>query len=89
MNRGLESATVASIVIDPTSTARLYAGVAGQGVFRWVASLGLWVPLSDGLPVAEFAGILALDPQHPSLLFAGTITQGVLRLDLGGARPAP
>jgi photosystem II stability/assembly factor-like uncharacterized protein len=89
MNRGLESATVASIVIDPTSTARLYAGVAGQGVFRWVASLEQWVPLNDGLPVAEFAGILALDPQHPSLLFAGTITQGVLRLDLGGARPAP
>jgi photosystem II stability/assembly factor-like uncharacterized protein len=89
MNRGIESAAIASLVIDPASSARLYAGVAGKGVFRWVAGLEQWMPLDDGLPVADFNGVLTLDPQRPSLLFVGTGTQGVFRLDLAGAAPAP
>lgn len=85
MNRGLETASIASLLIDPTSSAKLYAGVAGQGVFRWDARLQRWLPINQGLPLADFAGVLALNPQHPSVLFAGTNTQGVFRLDLSGS----
>ncbi len=89
LNRGLAKATVASIVVDPTNSARIYAGVVHQGVFSWTPRLQRWVPLNAGLPVADFDGVLAIDPQRPSLLFAGTATQGVFRLDLAGAASAP
>ena len=82
MDRGLESAQVASILIAPTSSARLYAGAVGRGIFRWNARLQRWLPLNDGLPVKDFAGVLALDPRDPFILYAGTQTQGVFRLDL-------
>jgi hypothetical protein len=36
-----------------------------------------------GLPVGRFNGVLALDPQDPSILYAGTVDQGIFRLDLG------
>jgi len=82
MDRGLESAQVATILIDPTSSARLYAGAVARGVFRWSAHLQRWLPLNEGLPSQDFAGVLALDPRDPSILYAGTQTQGVFRLDL-------
>jgi photosystem II stability/assembly factor-like uncharacterized protein len=84
MNRGLVTGGVATILIDPTDRNHLFAGVAGKGVFHWQATLGRWAPLNDGLPAALFQGVLALDPRHPSLLYAGTINQGIFRLDLGG-----
>jgi photosystem II stability/assembly factor-like uncharacterized protein len=87
MNSGLESAKIATLLVDPESSAKLYAGVAGQGVFRWNASQGGWTPLNGGLPVGDFAGVVALDPQHPSILYAGTLSHGVFRLDLAGSDP--
>jgi photosystem II stability/assembly factor-like uncharacterized protein len=82
MNRGLETAAVATLLIDPTDSARLYAAVPTRGVFRWNAVTRRWTPLTTGLPVARFEGVLALDPQDPSILYAGTSDQGVFRLDL-------
>ena len=82
MDRGLESAKVATILIDPTSSAKLYAGAVARGVFRWSARLQRWLPLNDGLPTKDFVGVLALDPRNPFILYAGTQTQGVFRLDL-------
>jgi len=80
-NRGLETADVSIVLVDPTNLAHLYAAVIGKGVWRWDASLRRWTPLNAGLPVWDFAGVLALDPQHPSTLYAGTLTHGVFRLD--------
>jgi photosystem II stability/assembly factor-like uncharacterized protein len=82
MNRGLETAAIATLLIDPTDSAKLYAAVPTRGVFRWNAVTRRWTPLSSGLPVAHFEGVLALDPQDPSILYAGTSDQGVFRLDL-------
>jgi hypothetical protein len=80
MSRGLEAAHVATVLVDPTDSAWLYAAVEGQGVFRWNADRHRWTPLNAGLPVAAFTGLLVLDPQHPTTLYAGT-QQGVFRLD--------
>jgi photosystem II stability/assembly factor-like uncharacterized protein len=83
MNRGLESAKIATLLIDPKNSGRLYAATAARGVFQWTASLRKWTPLNQGLPLASFNGVLALDPQSPSILYAGTFDQGVFRLDVG------
>ena len=87
MNRGLEPAPVVSLLIDPTDSSKLYAGVAGQGVFQWNPERRKWTPLNRGLPLREFGGVIALDPRHPSILYAASPTEGVFRLDLED--PAP
>ncbi|HEX3530399.1 MAG TPA: hypothetical protein VH988_25330 [Thermoanaerobaculia bacterium] len=80
-NRGLETADVTIVLVDPTNPAHLYAAVTGKGVWQWDVSLRRWTPLNTGLPVWDFDGVLALDPQHPSTLYAGTLTHGAFRLD--------
>jgi hypothetical protein len=85
MNRGLESAVITTLLIDPKNPDNLYAAVAMKGVFRWNAQARKWTPIgngNDGLPLPSFQGVLALDPQDPSILYAGTADQGVFRLDL-------
>jgi len=77
---GLESASIASLVVDPASSANVFAGVTGQGVWRWNAGSNQWTPLSAGFPVGDFSGALALDPRHPAALYAGTTDHGVFRL---------
>ncbi len=63
----------------------LYAGTArgmggtGRGLYRLALGDGLWQPLSNGLP--EDAGVhaLAVHPQDPATLYAGT-TRGLFRI---------
>jgi hypothetical protein len=86
MSRGLENAPVASLLIDPADPSKLYAGVAQKGVFRWKPGQRTWAPLNNGLPLTEFTGVVALDPQHPSLLYAAR-AEGVFRLDLEDSAP--
>jgi len=81
-NQGLAAADVTAVLINP-ETEDLYAAVAGKGVWHWNAPQHRWTPLNDGLPVWDFTGVLALDPQHPSILYAGTQTHGAYRLNLG------
>jgi photosystem II stability/assembly factor-like uncharacterized protein len=84
---GLESATIAALAVDPTNSLNIFAGVAGQGVWRWNAGSGQWTLLDAGFPVGDFSGVLALDPQHPTDLYAGTGRHGVFRLT-SAATPA-
>ncbi len=86
MNRGLETAQITSLQIDPANSDHLYAGAAGRGVFRWSAPQRRWLPLNQGLPGSNFNGNLALDPRHPTLLYANT-AQGIFRLDLAEGAP--
>jgi photosystem II stability/assembly factor-like uncharacterized protein len=81
-NQGFTKADVTTVLVDPV-TENLYAVARGKGVWRWAAASRRWTPLNDGLPVWDFAGVLALDPQDPSILYAGTQMHGVYRLDLG------
>jgi photosystem II stability/assembly factor-like uncharacterized protein len=78
-NRGLDAADVTTVLVG--STGSVYAAVPKKGVWRWDASLRRWAPQNSGLPVGDFAGVLALDPRHPSTLYAGTQSHGVYRLD--------
>ncbi|MEO8503852.1 MAG: hypothetical protein ABI609_08160 [Acidobacteriota bacterium] len=80
-NAGLESETINSLLIDPTNAAKLYVGIVRKGVYQWNARLQRWMPLNGGLPIDNFTGTLALDARHPAVLYAGTESQGVFRLE--------
>lgn len=85
MNRGLETARVTTLLIDPADSTKLYAGTDAQGVFRWSAERRKWMPLNNGLPTFRYRGLLAIDPQHPSVLYAGA-SSGIYRIDLAEGR---
>ncbi|HBL27765.1 MAG TPA: hypothetical protein DD490_13085 [Acidobacteria bacterium] len=82
MNRGLETAQVVTVLIDPTDSTKLYAGTRDHGVYRWSAQWKRWFPLNNGLPKHQYRGLLAIDPNDPAVLYAGT-AGGVFRIDLG------
>ncbi|HEY2737008.1 MAG TPA: hypothetical protein VGK45_01315, partial [Thermoanaerobaculia bacterium] len=44
MNRGLDSDTITTLLIDPKNPDNLYAAVATKGVFRWNAQARKWAP---------------------------------------------
>ncbi|MEO8504614.1 MAG: hypothetical protein ABI609_12010 [Acidobacteriota bacterium] len=79
LNRGIEKTNIASLLIDPHDSRKLYVGIAGRGVFRWVKSNQAWVPINTGLSTADFEGVLTIDPQHSTVLYAGTRTGAVFR----------
>ena len=83
MRRGLPISCLGEgLLIDPRTPSRLYL-LDQQGVFRWRADLGSWVPINDGLPpLADLRGSFALDPRHPGTLYLGTTAHGLYRLDL-------
>jgi photosystem II stability/assembly factor-like uncharacterized protein len=80
LKRGLETASIDSLLIDPENSANVFVGVSKLGVFGWSQKDQSWIALNSGLPLADFGGVVTLDPQHPSVLYAGTRTQGVFRL---------
>ncbi|HXU29196.1 MAG TPA: hypothetical protein VN851_01350, partial [Thermoanaerobaculia bacterium] len=82
MNRGIETAAIQSLLIDPQDPSRLFVGSANRGVFQWNADRDRWTPINNGLPLEGFAGVVTLDPQHPNLLYAASPVQGVYRLEL-------
>ncbi len=62
---------VHSIAIDPTNSAKVYAGPRGGGLYRSIDAGGHWTEEWSGL---EAYGILALvlDPNDPATVYAGT-----------------
>jgi len=70
------------IVIDPRDSDVLYAGVFG--VWRSADRGATWTALDEGL-VHRDVQALALDPENPSELYAGTAGSGAFRIDLGAA----
>lgn len=75
-------AGLTTLQTDPADPRALYIGATTRGVFRWNPERGRWSALNDGLPIADFLGIVAVDPQQPARLFAATREHGLLRLDL-------
>lgn len=74
---------VSAILIDPRDSDVVYAG-AWSGVYRSVDRGATWARLGDGL-VDATVGALALDPENPSELYAGTRGSSAYRIDLGAA----
>ncbi len=67
-NSGLQNSHVTAIVINPATTAIMYAGTVG-GVFKTVNGGATWV--ASG-PTNASVRALAIDPINPSTVYAGT-----------------
>lgn len=71
---------VNSITVDPTNSDVLYLGSAGGGVWKSVDRGDNWKPLTDqevslGIGTAH---ALAVDPNHPNTIYAGTSSFALL-----------
>ncbi|MCB9881419.1 MAG: hypothetical protein H6834_06480 [Planctomycetes bacterium] len=60
-----------SLVIHPTQPSRLWAGSVGGGIWSSTDSGTTWTHASDVLPNLAICS-LAIDPQDPNTLYAGT-----------------
>ncbi|MEM1203814.1 MAG: hypothetical protein AAGN66_11345 [Acidobacteriota bacterium] len=65
------SGRVVSIAPHPTDMDTIYIGTASGGVWKTTNSGGLWTPISDELANLNH-GCVALDPQSPDTVYAGT-----------------
>lgn len=83
---------VRDMEIDPVNTDTLYIGVSavgtgGTGIYRSTNRGNLWTQVVDDASVSS----LAIDPENPSTVYAGTIggtfagdTRGILKSEDGG-----
>lgn len=62
---------VSAIVCHPTNPDVYYVAGADGGVWRTTDGGQMWMPLTDHMPTLAM-GALALDPQNPMILYAGT-----------------
>src|SRR5262245_46137017 len=91
ISHGPYGGSVKIIAIDPQTPSTLYAGSDGGGVFRSSNGGGNWTAVSSGLtysdpenPLSRDVEALAIDPQTPSTLYAGTFGGGVFKSSNGG-----
>lgn len=81
----LGSAIAAVILFHPVTPSTLYVG-AGSGVFRSTDSGNTWTALNNfGLATVPNVRSLAIDPNTPATMYAGTIGNGVFKTVNGGA----
>jgi photosystem II stability/assembly factor-like uncharacterized protein len=57
----------------------LYAGVTGEGIYRWDPQGRTWTPASNGLPAQSTILAFVSDPRQPGTLWAGRDGGGVYR----------
>jgi hypothetical protein len=71
------SGRVTALAISPVcfpGNCALYVGAAGGGVWKTndaLASVPVWAPKTDKMPT-DAIGSLAVDPNHPNIVYAGT-----------------
>ncbi|HLJ40803.1 MAG TPA: hypothetical protein VKT50_04885, partial [Candidatus Acidoferrales bacterium] len=89
----LISGRIVAIAVDPTDRAHYYVGAASGGIWETTNDGGTWAPVFDH-EGSYSIGALAIDPQNPSVIWAGTgeansqrsvaYGDGVYRSDDGG-----
>ncbi|HEX5732933.1 MAG TPA: SBBP repeat-containing protein [Blastocatellia bacterium] len=90
IKNGLAEENVKTLAIDPVNPSTIYAGVAPTspfisfqgGVFKSTDGGGSWSDASNGLSITSVNAI-AIDPDTPSTIYAGT-TDGVFKSTDGG-----
>ena len=87
VNTGLPGGTVLALVIDPSNSSTLYAGMNGSGVYKTTNGGGNWTAVNSGL-TNLVATCLAINPLNPSILYAGT-PDGVFQTWDGGGSWEP
>jgi hypothetical protein len=73
--------SIYALVINPTNPRIVYAGVGiqfGRGVYKSIDGGANWVLSSRGLPPNDIIS-LAIDPEEPSTLYAGTQNGGLYK----------
>jgi len=82
---GLPDAVIVSLAIDPTEPSIVYAALErwGSPVFKSYNGGGTWERRGGGLSELGFINVLAIDPLHPRIVFAGT-SEGIYRSADGG-----
>src|SRR3989442_1489791 len=88
---GPNGGSIRALAVDPVTPATLYAGTGGGGVFKSTDGGGGWTAANTGLcncgpdPDYSYVPALAIDPQTPTTLYAGTSGSGVFKSTDGGA----
>ena len=62
---------VEAVAIHPTDPKTVYIGAANGGVWKTTDGGNSWTPLTDNMQSLAM-GALAIDPQHPDTVYAGT-----------------
>lgn len=62
---------IRSILIHPTNPSTLWLGSVGGGIWKTTNAGSAWAPIDDFLPALGI-GCMAMDPQNPDRLYAGT-----------------
>ena len=62
---------VTDMVVDPSDENVVYVGAADGGIFKTTDGGDSWIPIFDDIPTMSI-GSLALDPENPNVVFAGT-----------------
>jgi hypothetical protein len=60
-----------SMVMDPTNSNIIFVGTAGGGIWRTLDGGQVWSPVGDQLASLSI-GALAIDPENPTTIYAGT-----------------
>lgn len=95
---GWFSVGVAAIAIDPSNSSTLYAGLdllgpggppQGGGLYKSADAGATWHPMTNGMTDGSsplYVGHLAIDPSHPSTVYAAAGGRGLFRsTDAGGS----
>ena len=78
---GMPAEFISVLVIDPATPTVIYVATSG-GVFKSIDGGGSWNASNSGLPSSVHA--VAIDPQNPSILYAGTWYDGIFKSTNGG-----
>ncbi len=88
INKGLNSASVTTLAIDPSDPAIIYAGVESDGVFKSSDGGSSWGPINKGL-TSPMVNTLVVDNTNPTTVYAGTRGKGVFKSTDGGLSWTP
>ena len=68
MGDSLPTLAVAALAVDPITPSRVYAALAGVGIYQSDDAAATWTQVSGDLGAPAGAGVLLIDPAAPARL---------------------